>query len=223
MTEIETTIAQGLGGWFRFDDVHLPGPLYVRFTEINGTPEVTELYLDGRGKRIAGEFLRKLNLQRLRALAFSGGALSLTTFSPASALSVLASYFATTFGNPLHSRIKDRQQPREVSWVGRAYLEQIPDSGFKPVGRARERGVLEYPDVPPLTGPDEDGRLTDAFLTRVAEAWYAKVARGSKHPAKDLAAEVGGDPTSATRNVHRWVYLARQRGLMEKTRQGAKS
>jgi 8-oxo-dGTP pyrophosphatase MutT (NUDIX family) len=65
--------------------------------------------------------------------------------------------------------------------------------------------------VPPLTAPDSG--LTDEFLRHVAAAYVAAVKAGL-NPAPELARQTG----RPVRTVHRWIYIARKRGLLPPSR-----
>jgi len=67
----------------------------------------------------------------------------------------------------------------------------------------------------PLSRPTEG--LTDDFLRRVADAYYARVRRGEAAPHMVLSAEAGVPP----RTIRGWVHEARRRGIMPPGRQGA--
>ena len=68
-------------------------------------------------------------------------------------------------------------------------------------------------------GPEDTG-LTDEFLEDVSHAYRAAVARGER-PNRALAEQLGDGYSKRT--VERWVYLARQRGLLASSRKGAVS
>jgi len=67
----------------------------------------------------------------------------------------------------------------------------------------------EPQEVPRLRRPEHG--LTDDFLRHVADA-YAQAVRQRKAPAPELARQVGDGATERT--IHKWVYIARQRGIM---------
>jgi hypothetical protein len=71
-----------------------------------------------------------------------------------------------------------------------------------------KRQQTDEPELPRLSAP-ENG-LTDEFLREVAKAYDAAVAH--RMPPGEALAELAG---VSPRTVHRWVYTARKRGLME--------
>jgi len=69
-------------------------------------------------------------------------------------------------------------------------------------------------EAPRLTRPD--GTDPETFYRRVAEAYTAAVAKGTRKVAPTLAAEAGVPvPT-----VHRWIAEARRRGFLPPARKG---
>jgi hypothetical protein len=115
-------------------------------------------------------------------------------------MSELASYYATTFGRTAKG------------WVADMWRSQFPDSGVPRIKRARQRSDADYvtqpDDVPTLSAPQ--GPLTDDFLHEVARAYTALVARGERRPAIVLKAQAG----VSVHAVRKWIYTARQRGIM---------
>jgi len=85
-----------------------------------------------------------------------------------------------------------------VDWGG---LDEL--SGYYP------EEPKDAPRVPRLQRPTHG--LTDGFLRHVADA-YAQARRDRKHPAQELARQVGDGATERT--IHKWVYVARKRGIM---------
>lgn len=207
-------LRQGNGGWYlaQGSDLGLPGRLYFRLHEVDGSLRLTELYLDGRGAPVTAGPLRRLPiavLERGATAMADGSDLSRAKLtSPGPDLSRLAAYFSTTFGKAKH-------------WVADSMRAQQRGSGIPQVpypheaGRKRPLTLERRLDPPPADdekprlGAPEDGRLTDEFLRDVARAYDAAVAR-REPPANALAALAGVSP----RTVHRWVYTARKRGLM---------
>ena len=190
-------IGYGDSGWCRVDTEDLPGPLYVRLQPEGERLAITELYLDGRGQRLTPQQVRTLPLAALESLilADDGDADIRDRLNLAGPdLSRLASHYATTYEKGGH-------------WVADSMAAQRPDSAVPqaPMGpdpkRQRESTAAK------LSAP-EDG-LTDEFLRQVADAYNAAISR-RKPPAKTLSAQAGVSP----RSVHRWIYTARQRGLL---------
>lgn len=121
---------------------------------------------------------------------------------PAADLSTLASYYATTFGKSDH-------------WVAQSFASQLPDGKLVPRARERRGGELEPDREFRLTsGPGSDG-LSDDFLRGVARAYAAARTRGEK-PNVSIAEQA----SYPVKSVQRWVYLARQRGIMPRGQRG---
>lgn len=201
-------LSVGNGGWVRVDDPErLPGPLYVRLNRDDiGRWRITQLYLDGE-RPITGEETRRLPIAQLEAAVTDpdvSTALEARAGAASVPLDVLASHFSYTPGS----------QARH--WVADAYRSQFPGSGVPAVKikRPKPRAAEE---VPPLRRP-ESGRLTDEFLRDVHRSYTAAVARG-EWPAPTLAAQAGVSPAA----VRKWIYTARQRGIMPPGRQGVVS
>lgn len=198
-------LSLGNGGWVRVDDRdRLPGPLYARLRrDGSGRWRVNELYLsDGP---ITGNDVRRLPIAQLEALAADpdvSTALMENEEGPAVPLSVLASYYKTTFPEP------------GKHWVADAYYSQIPGSGVRKVPLNRAPRVTEKREAPVLRAP-EGGRLTDEFLAQVHRAYAAAIERG-EWPAPALAEQTG----VSRHAVRKWIYTARRRGIMPPGRQG---
>jgi len=186
----------GNGGWHRIDGDHgIPGRVYFRLQEVDGHLRLTELYLDGRGEPLPPSAVRRLPIQMLEqwAAAAPTARARLGVIGPD--LSRLAAFFSTTFGKASH-------------WVADSFRAQVEGSDVRQVPYPKETGASAAPPPLELEVP-ADGRLTDQFLTDVARAYDAAVARRLA-PANALGELAGVSP----RTVHRWVYTARQRGLM---------
>lgn len=199
-------VSVGNGGWVRVDDPMghgSPGPVvYARFTADDEARRwrATELYVDGRGEPITGRALRGLPMAAIEAVSADPdlrAQLGRTAALPAVQVSTLASYYDTTFGG------------RARGWVADSYRCQVPGSGVTPVKRAPDRPLPVRPDDPPPLTTPPDGRLTDEFLRLVARCYVAAV-RAGNFPGPALAEQAGVSP----RTVQRWVYTARQRGIM---------
>jgi hypothetical protein len=199
----------GNGGWIRVDDPEFPGPLFVRLLpdQNDGRWVVTEVYIEGRGRPLTGDLFRRLDIATIEALANTdANALRARAELPAVQLSEAASYYAYGVGN----------RPSR-NWAVDMLLSQFPESDIPQVQRREDRGDAMYADVPPLRAP-QDG-LTDDFLREVARAYSAALGRRERSPAQSLARQA----SVPVRTVHRWIYTARQRGIMERGRQGKKS
>lgn len=199
-------LAVGYGGWFRAENPMLPGPLYLRISrQSDGRYQITELYLDGRGKPLTAGLLRDLPLARLESDALLGdmvpGMVEGFPERPGVDLSVLASYFMSA----IQHNLGDADH-----WVADSLRQagQVPHASDPfPVRRRKKSAPLSVP---------EDGRLSDSFLGRVAEAYAAAVSAGDRHPAVTLAKQAG----VADNTVRRWIYLARKNKKLPPGRQG---
>jgi hypothetical protein len=208
-TSREWQFAVGYGGWFRADNPTLPGPLYLRISrQGDGRYQITELYLDGRGKPLTAGLLRGVPLAQLESELVVRTAdpygVDMAEAFPERAgvdLSVLASYF----GSAIQHDLGDADH-----WIAQSLREhgQVPYAS-DPFPTPRRKKIR------PLSIP-EDGRLSPDFLGRVAEAYTAAVAAGDTHPAVTLAAQAGVSPNT----VRRWIYLARKGGKLPPGRQG---
>ena len=192
------SLGYGNGGWVRLDQGWLPGPLYLRFAaSAEGRWQVREMYLDGDSRPIEAADLRGLPLAAIETVALAGSGDSVIASKarlPGPDLSTLASYYATSFGTAEH-------------WVAESLRAQLPDGARLRVPRARPARPAKRPDTARLSPPDHG--LTDEFLRHVAAAYIAAVETG-RSPAPELAAQSG----RPVRTIHRWVYLARKRGLL---------
>lgn len=213
-----------MGGWVVVDGIRqLTGPLYLRFRRAaDGRLQISEMYLDAsqsEGASIASSDVRELPLSQMEAFAnVHADKVMRHANKPAPDLSTLASYFDTRLNTATWADPRDKP-----SWAVLALASQVPEL---------VRGEVDGPEVIPaerklpgrwhvaddrdymlMSGPT-DG-LTDEFLRNVARAYAAAVARGER-PNKAIAEQTGYDIKSA----QRWVYTARQRGIMPRGRQG---
>jgi hypothetical protein len=123
-------------------------------------------------------------------------------------IAVLASHFATLLGTRINPA---------SNWAAAAQASLLH-------GAQRVRKQQPPPSVPRDTSyrlKPPSGGLTDEFLTTVARAYAAAVARGEP-PNRTLHVDAGFDPTREPRTVERWVYLARKRGIMPPARKGSR-
>jgi hypothetical protein len=146
--------------------------------------------------------LRGIPLRALETAILSGQErIASRAAVPAPDLSTLASYYATTFG------------PQAKHWVADSYHSQT--SQGKRLQAARRPGrLVKHSHVPPLAAPSKG--LTDEFLAHVAAAYSAAVASG-KQPGPELARQAD----RPVKTVHRWIYTARKRGIMQAGRPGS--
>jgi len=188
---------QGNGGWYRVDGgLGLPGRVYFRVQEVEGHLRMTELYLDGRGTPLSARALREFPVQGLEHWAASMRERVDLLHAIGPDLSRLAAYFSASFGKAQH-------------WVADSFRAQY-DPGVRQARMPRET-FDEESDLPEVAIElPADGRLSDQFLSEVARAYELAVKR-REAPAKAIARAADVSP----RTVHRWVYTARKRGLME--------
>jgi hypothetical protein len=218
---LDMRVSFGNAGWVAIDGLGLPGPLYVRVRQDGtGRLRVKELYLDASANDdvpITGNDLRQLSLSRVEALinAHSNAVLHrVRRVGPD--LSTLATYYVTSFGNY-------ERQIKERNWVVLNFANQLdPEEADQlPEFERVQPKTREWHDVRstdldfrlPSSGPT-DG-LTNEFLQDVARAYAAAVARGER-PNVAMAGQTG----YPLKSVQRWVYTARQRGIMPRGSRG---
>ena len=211
----------GFGGWIRVQSDESPGWVYLRLGDDGHGWRTRELYVDAGEDVIPAVALRKLPLARIEALAVQGEGserLAKSMRWPGPQLSVMAESFTSrhigkrrnceTCGSPV-----DPKHGRSLDWLETSWWAQFdhPDVQVRVRRPSRPRTELGErkapPAPPPLSAPD-DG-LTDEFFEQVRAAYDAAV-DGGRPPAPTLAVQA----RVPTRTVHRWVYLARKRGIM---------
>ncbi|HZC73346.1 MAG TPA: hypothetical protein VE442_21805 [Jatrophihabitans sp.] len=209
----------GHGGWVAVDDIGIDIPLYVRVREASdGRLRISEFYLDGSQSDIGitQRAIRDLPLSNIEALINAHRDDVLCNIDAASPdLSTYATYYVTRFMNwPTHDLRSE--------WVAASFASQVPDE-------LRDQGLDPVPKAPRKarswrTAQDREFRLsragpehglTDDFLRDVARAYHASLARGER-PNASMAQQTG----YPLRTVQRWVYTARQRGIMPRGRRG---
>jgi hypothetical protein len=211
----------GNAGWVGVDGLGLPGPLYVRVRQDGtGRLRVRELYLDASANEdapITSNDLRQLPLSRVEALinAYSDAVLGRAHFVGPD-LSTLATYYATSFANY-------ERQIKERNWAVLNFADQLDPQvvdrlpEFERVQpKTREWRDVRSADLDfrlPSSGPTNG--LTDEFLQDIARAYAAAVARGER-PNVAMARQTG----YPLKSVQRWVYTARQRGIMPRGSRG---
>jgi hypothetical protein len=201
----------GHGGWVVLDGLDLPGPLYVRLRrDPNNRLRIKEFYLDAsQGEAaISHADLRELPLGQIEAwLNAHREHVERKASRPSPDLSKYATFFSSGF---------DLNRPRH--WVAQSFAEQADDN--RPRVERVERGWQDARDSKeeaefrlPLGAPPNG--LTDQFLRDVAKAYAAAVARRER-PNVALARQTG----APVKTVQRWVYTARQRGIMPRGSRG---
>jgi hypothetical protein len=104
------------------------------------------------------------------------------------------------------------------TWVAQSFAEQLDDDrsrververGWQDARDSKEEAEFRLPFGGPPNG------LTEEFLQDVAKAYAAAVARRER-PNVALARQTG----SPVKSVQRWVYTARQRGIMPRGSRG---
>lgn len=210
-------VSIGNGGWVTLDDLGLPGPLYVRLggTDETGRLRITEFYLDASANRespILDSDLRDLPLSAIEAVINTelADAVRKRIGFPAPDLATLASYYDTSFGN--YKRQIEERNWVVISFASQASAEQREHSGLPRIAHAprknRKVQVREVDSEYRLSSPPKDG-LTDHFLQQVARAYAAAMMRGER-PNVSISQQLG----YPLKTVQRWVYTARQRGIM---------
>jgi hypothetical protein len=212
---MEMWLAIGPNGWA---EVALPEKffgrrrLYVRFQpEPNGRLAVHEMFFDGEGAALTGKLLRQLPLSDVEAWANNPAVAEIIKERLNHAgpdIALLASHYATAW------------EPAERHWLAQAvragdYKSAAHKSQPEKTRQRRESATLQPKRTPPppLT-PPEDG-LTDDFLTKVAAAYDYAISL-DRAPAERLSKQA----QVSTRTVHRWIYTARKRGIMNSGKQG---
>lgn len=228
----------GNGGWVAVDDVGLPGPLYLRMSEVDERLRVTELYIDATGGQVTidAKDLRDLPITQIEEFINIHADRVLARMSVAAPdLSTLASYFSTLFsnqarqlaaGNWVVASFASQQLPDGVKWAavqGKDLLTE--EDAERAEGAPRVMRVERAPrsEWQGLRESDREFRLsagpteglTDDFLRDVARAYTAAVLRGER-PNVAIAAQTG----YPLKTVQRWVYTARLRRIMPRGQQG---
>lgn len=202
------------------DGLGLPGPLYVRVRQDgSGRLRVREFYLDASANEdspITGNDLRQLPLGRVEAFinAHADAVLKRVRWVGPD-LSTLATYYVTRFFNY-------KRHIEERNWVVLNFADQLDServNQLPPFDRVQRktrewRGVRDADlDFRLNSGPANG--LTDDFLQDVARAYAAAVARAER-PNVAMAGQTG----YPLKSVQRWVYTARQRGIMPRGSKG---
>jgi hypothetical protein len=137
----------------------------------------------------------------------------------------LAAHYATTWGSstysgehcdscgsPLLGRRKDRHTGSRAldNWVAESWYAQFPDSGIPQVAMPNSPAppATEAEEFPVLE-PPQGSRITDEFLVQVRRC-YALCLRKGLPPAPTIAELASVSP----RTAHKWVSVARTRGIM---------
>lgn len=211
-------VTYGNGGWIRVQDEGIPGWLYLKLDRDElGRWTTRDLYLDC-SRPLTADVLRRLPLARVEAIAAQGeGAdrLDRSTRRPGPQLDLMAQAFATRhIGHRPNcdkcGGLVDPRQGRPLDWLETSWWAQVDDVKVRrptPPRQGLDQEPEEAAPAPPLVAPTEG--LTERFLGTVRAA-YDRAVRDGMAPAPTLAGQAG----VPVRTVHRWVYLARQRGIM---------
>ncbi len=202
------SIRYGNAGWVRVDAEAQPGPIYMRLEPDGKRWIVREIYIEAEdGGALDFEKLERIKWPALAAFVTHDprheASLRNHLELPGPELSLLASYFGTRFN-------ADYADHLAKNWVAVSHLAQDPDTGFErpePV-KHRSFGVRE----PALDYP---APITDRFLRQVVANYRYYVAFG-KSPAPAIAGRAGVGVATA----RKWIYTARQRGIMPPGQQG---
>jgi hypothetical protein len=211
---IEVSAHFGNGGWVAVTTPSRPKLVaYMRLAKSQkGRYVVREFYVDGSQasdrEPLTGDDVEAFDIEFIEGwlnMAHVDVLDSRIDVASAVHLSVMASYFGTTFGKV------DLSQ----NWVAAARFEQSA-LGKNPVSRQRRSSRSVEPDkdfrMSQLTAKTD---LTDEFLEDVARAYSAALARGER-PNVSLAEQTG----RPARTVERWVSKARDREIMPPARRG---
>lgn len=215
----------GHGGWVRVTDDALPGDLYLRLApDERGRWRTADFYLHGAWRPVVAADLRELDLSGIEeAILGDLDVLEREAGIHGPDLETLAASFATSYGSGVYGgrhceecaaplRGVSARTPERWSgdWVALSWFAQYDGNPIRrPKIEPTDRHHWAPGAVPRLQRPV--GGLTDEFLEHVASAYRQAVLEG-KHPAPELARQVGSG-TSA-RTIHKWVSIARQRGIM---------
>lgn len=202
------------GGWLRLQESDGDARVYLRY-RLSGPHDRERLVLstivmtaDGDDDSISGRVWRRLPLTKVERMLAPLVATDLTA-PQARLVGKLREAFAVTTESEAHlDALADYFEKGEsIDDLMEEVLEEAPAilarSGRK--ARSKHPGALAPPD----------GRLTDDFLKHVTELYRYHTSLG-KFPARAIAEECG----VPVRTVHRWVYEARNRGIMPKGRSG---
>jgi hypothetical protein len=213
----------GHGGWVGIDDLGLPGLLYLRLggTDDSGRLRITELYLDAstnRSTAILDTDLRNLPLSAIETVInteLADDVLKRINLA-APDLATLASYYDTSFGN-YQRQVEDRNWV-VISFASQFSQEERDHAGLPKVAHVprkdRKRRTRDVDSEYRLTERPDNG-LTDDFLQQVARAYTAAMLRGER-PNLAISQQLG----YPLKTVQRWVYTARQRGIMPRGSKG---
>jgi hypothetical protein len=215
----------GNGGWVRVDDDEWPGRLYVRLQKDSfGRWRTQDFYWRGDWRHIVGADLRELKLDALEEIINANSeVLEQRSAVVGPDLVTLAESLGVTYGTGAYAgqhcdecdaplRGGSQLPPRWTGdWVALSWFAQHPGSRIKRpkfgLGKAEERDLTTK--VPRLQRPTEG--LTVEFLEHVKAAYVQALSQG-KRPAPDLARQVGAG--TSERTIHKWVAVARKRGIM---------
>jgi hypothetical protein len=112
--------------------------------------------------------------------------------------------------------------PKEDDQAALEYEEPSGETVHVNVTRSQRRTAnkwrgLRHADSDFRLSPEDwptDG-LTDDFLSQLKRAYLAALSR-KEHPNASIKEQLGGDPMKVSlKTVQRWVYTARQRGIMD--------
>jgi hypothetical protein len=223
-------ISYGNAGWVQIVDKDLPGELFLKLEEDGrGRWRTRDFYLQGDWRHVVGADLRELDLTALEEIV-QNRMNSLTSRARIAGpdTRTLIGNFATTYATAAYAgrhceacdaplRGLNPREPERWSndWVALSWFAQHQDSRIKrPKRRSPSaKDVVSPSKVPRLQRPTAG--LTDEFLQHVSDA-YREALIKELNPAPELARQVG-DNTSP-RTIHKWVSVARQRGIMPPAR-----
>ncbi len=193
---MDEELTNGNGGWVRYQSTAYPHPVFVRLEDRAGRLGVVDLFLPALTGVLDANVLRRVPLGRIEAWVNAdshiAATIRLATYGPD--LRTAISYYGTTVGT-------------EDSWpadmLRRHRLPPRVDPLAEPIKVKSVRPDLRL-DVP-ASRP-----FGDDFYRALAEVWQAavKVYRSPAGAVSDANTDV------SVSQVHRWVKVARERGLL---------
>ncbi|MET8862295.1 helix-turn-helix domain-containing protein [Nonomuraea sp. NPDC004580] len=202
-------------GWLRLREISGEGPtVYLHFTYAGPAGkerlDLQEVVMQsGAGEPLSARTWRRIPLSQIEQLLTQ--TLSLANSAPTQSTAEAGKQALASF------RSSDVDPPT-LDDLDRyfAATEDATVMYFQPVASGMlvsDGGELPPGRVPHLKPPE--GRLTDEFLSDVAETY--RWVTSTKYPPAPAIAEMTKVPV---RTVHRWIYEARKRGILPPARPG---
>lgn len=208
MERHRSQISYGNGGWVRYRSSRSALAAYVRYIDRDGRLEPAELYLEQVDAGVLdSNSLREIPLGEINAWVNAEPALVRDRLGIAAPDLRRAArhYSTTTWGHP----------DKVLHWVAAMYWAQIPGSGIPqaPLPKVKPFAPVEVEPVDPALNVPPARPYGDDFYAQVADV-YRALSLIERSPAGAIADANGVPITTA----HRWVKVARQRGLLEPAR-----